>query len=76
METRLFFVRHAEPNYNNHNDLMRELSDKGMRDRKLVTAFLPDKEIDLAVSSPFNRAVEFVFCEEMQCGKIRMHDLY
>ena len=34
--TLLTFIRHAEPNYNNHNDKLRELSLKGMTDRKLV----------------------------------------
>ena len=38
--TKVYFVRHAESNYNNHNDALRELSSKGMEDRKLVTKFL------------------------------------
>lgn len=58
--TRVFFVRHAEPNYNNHNDLLRELSPKGMKDRTLVTDFLADKEIDAVLSSPYKRAVDTV----------------
>lgn len=32
--TTVFFVRHAEPNYKNHNDRLRELSPKGLRDKK------------------------------------------
>ncbi len=56
----IYFVRHAEPNYNNHEDAERELSEKGMEDRKRVTAFLCDKEIDLVVSSPFRRAVDTI----------------
>ena len=40
--TRVYFVRHAEPNYDNHDDALRELSPKGMEDRKLVTDFLAD----------------------------------
>ena len=58
--TRVFFVRHAEPNYNNHNDALRELSPQGMADRKLVTKFLSDKHIDVVISSPFKRAVDTV----------------
>ena len=27
--TNVYFVRHAEPNYENHNDLLRELTPKG-----------------------------------------------
>lgn len=58
--TRIYFVRHAEPNYNNHDDLTRELSEKGLRDRKLVTAFLKDKNIQVALSSPFKRAIDTI----------------
>lgn len=58
--TKVFYVRHAEPNYNNHNDAMRELSPKGIADRRLVTQFLTDKSIDIAVSSPFKRAISTI----------------
>lgn len=58
--TKIFYVRHAEPNYHNHDDATRELSPKGMLDRKLVTQFLLDKEIDIAVSSPFKRAIDTI----------------
>lgn len=58
--TRVYFVRHAEPNYDNHDDNLRELSPRGMEDRKLVTAFLSDKAIDVVLSSPFKRAVDTV----------------
>lgn len=30
--TTLYFIRHAEPNYNNYDDLTRELSPKGLED--------------------------------------------
>lgn len=58
--TTVYFVRHAEPNYNNHNDLFRELTDKGLEDRKLVTQFLIDKKIDKIFSSPYKRAFDTV----------------
>ena len=58
--THIYFVRHAEPNYSNHDDFSRELSEKGRADRKLVTAFLADKSIDVVLSSPFKRAVDTV----------------
>lgn len=58
--TRVFFVRHAEPNYENRDDMTRELSDKGLNDRKLVTSFLMDKEIDVILSSPCKRAIDTV----------------
>jgi len=58
--TNIYFVRHAEPNYKNHDDLTRELSPKGMRDRELVTEFLADKQVDVVLSSPYKRAVDTV----------------
>lgn len=58
--TVIYFVRHAEPNYNNHDDASRELTAKGLQDRKLVTEFLADKGIDVVLSSPYKRAVDTV----------------
>lgn len=58
--TTVYFVRHAEPNYDNHDDMTRELSEKGLRDRSLVTVFLQDKQIDAVLSSPFKRAMDTV----------------
>lgn len=58
--TTVYFIRHAEPNFNNHDDMSRELSDKGLRDRKLVTKFLSDKHIDVIVSSPYKRAIDTI----------------
>ncbi|MBQ9458731.1 MAG: histidine phosphatase family protein [Oscillospiraceae bacterium] len=58
--TTVYFVRHAEPNYENHDDAARELSEKGLRDRALVTAFLQSRKIDAVLSSPYKRAVDTV----------------
>lgn len=58
--TNVYFVRHAEPNYDNHDDMTRELSAKGLKDRTLVTEFLLDKQIDAVLSSPFKRAIDTV----------------
>lgn len=60
MKTIVYFVRHAEPNYHNHNDKTRELSAKGMQDRSLVTSFLEDKNVDIVLSSPYKRAIDTV----------------
>lgn len=49
--TTVYFVRHAEPNYKNHDDISRELSNKGLKDRRLVTDFLIDKQIDVVYPS-------------------------
>ena len=58
--TTVYFVRHAEPNYKNHDDMTRELTEKGLNDRKLVTEFLSDKAVDIVLSSPYKRAVDTV----------------
>ena len=58
--TTIFFVRHAEPNYMNHDELSRELTEKGLRDSKLVTRFLSDKGIDIVFSSPYKRAIDTI----------------
>ena len=58
--TVVYFVRHAECNYNNHDDPLRELTEKGLKDSKLVTQFLSDKEIDIAFSSPYRRAMDTI----------------
>ena len=58
--TKVYFVRHAEPNYNNRDDMSRELTAKGMADRELVTQFLSDKNINVVLSSPYKRAIDTV----------------
>lgn len=58
--TRIYFVRHAEPNYGNHDDRSRELSEKGMADRCLVKEYLSGVPVDAVVSSPYKRAVDTV----------------
>lgn len=45
--TILYFVRHAEPNYLNHDDRNRELSAKGLKDRELVSQYLSNKKVVL-----------------------------
>lgn len=58
--TKVYFVRHCEPNYNNRDDKSRELSAKGLVDRELVTQFLSDKNIEVVLSSPYKRAIDTV----------------
>ena len=60
MITTIYFVRHAESNYDTHDDALRELTKKGMTDRMLVTHYLSDKHIDIVLSSPYKRAVDTI----------------
>lgn len=74
--TQLYFVRHAHPLYRNHDDAGRELSPKGLEDRKLVTAFLLDKGINAVLSSPYARAVDTVrhFADTIRTPIIHMSE--
>ena len=58
--TTVYFVRHAQPNYDNHNDEERELTAKGLQDREKVTEFLSGRDISAVLSSPYKRAVQTV----------------
>lgn len=58
--TTVYFVRHAQPNHANHDDMSRELTEKGLADSKLVTKFLSDKNVDGAFSSPYKRSVDTI----------------
>ncbi len=78
--TTVYFVRHAKPNYNNHNDMLRELSSKGMEDRRLVTEFLADKHIDVVLSSPFpnmiNTCWQSAFSFNLHTEKTLLRSIY
>lgn len=39
--TTVYFVRHAEPNFQNHDDLTRELSARGLKDSTTINYFEP-----------------------------------
>ncbi|MCL2776336.1 MAG: histidine phosphatase family protein, partial [Oscillospiraceae bacterium] len=56
--TTIYFIRHAESDYSVRESRIRPLTEKGLADRKLVTAYLQDKNIDVVLSSPYKRAVD------------------
>lgn len=58
--TTIYFVRHAEPDFNIHDDFLRPLTDKGIKDSIKVTNYLMDKKIDVILSSPYIRAVNTI----------------
>lgn len=60
MTKTIYLVRHAEPNYNNHDDVTRELTAKGLQDCQLLVDFFNQKPIDKIISSPYKRAVETI----------------
>ncbi|MCL2216278.1 MAG: histidine phosphatase family protein [Defluviitaleaceae bacterium] len=61
--TTVYFIRHATPDRSSGkagNDAIFPLSEKGLADVPLVTAFLSDKKIDAVLSSPFKRSYDTV----------------
>jgi len=66
--TRLYFVRHAQPNYQNHDDKSRELTPKGWADRQRVAALLRDKDICAVYASDFKRAIDTVSALAQELG--------
>jgi len=58
--TNIYFIRHAESDKSVRDGRIRPLTEKGLADRTLATAFLRDKQIDAVLSSPFKRAVDTV----------------
>ncbi|MGT2833016.1 histidine phosphatase family protein [Streptococcus halotolerans] len=60
MKQTVYLVRHAEPNYNNHNDEDRELTPKGLQDCQLLLDYFNSITIDSIYSSPFKRAIQTI----------------
>lgn len=58
--TTVYFIRHAEPNYKNHDDFSRELTSKGLQDSKELVNLFSDILIDAVYSSPYKRAVDTI----------------
>jgi len=58
--TNIYFVRHCEPDFSIHEDLIRPLTQKGQEDSKKVEKVLKNKEIHAIYSSPYKRAIDTV----------------
>lgn len=56
----IYFVRHAESDIRVHDEFLRPLTEKGLRDSALITNYLKDKDISYIYSSPYIRAVDTV----------------
>ncbi|WP_238323117.1 histidine phosphatase family protein [Gorillibacterium massiliense] len=60
METILFFVRHAESAFVEGKERTRGLSIKGQNDAKAIKEVLRYEDIDVFISSPYERAIETI----------------
>lgn len=56
----IYFVRHAQPNFNNHDEVNRELSDKGLKDREKIVNFFSNIKIDKIYFSPYKRTIDTI----------------
>jgi len=56
MNTIVYFIRHAEPDYSVHDDMLRPLTEKGIKDAMKLPKFFATIKIDKVISSPFKRA--------------------
>ena len=58
--TRVYFVRHAQPDHDWKEDRTRPLTEEGKKDSAIVLEFLKDKKIDAFYCSPYKRSVDTI----------------
>lgn len=58
--TNVYFVRHAQPEYNWEEDRTRPLTKEGLGDIKKVTEIFTNFKIDLYLSSPYKRSIDTI----------------
>ncbi len=70
MSTVVYFVRHAQPDFTNHDDRTRGLTAKGLSDRQLVCEFFRQRSVDMVLSSPYRRAMDTVATLALEKGLV------
>ena len=58
--TKVFWVRHAQPDFGHVDDNTRPLTEEGKKDAKNVVETLKDKEIDVFYCSTYKRSVDTI----------------
>ena len=58
--TKIYFVRHAQPEHDWEDDRTRPLTKEGEKDSAIVFEFLKDKQIDVFYSSPYKRSMDTI----------------
>lgn len=58
--TRIYFVRHAQPEFAWKEDRTRPLTEEGKTDSKAVLEFLKDKNVDVFYCSPYKRSMDTI----------------
>ena len=67
--TKVYFVRHAQPDFAWEDDRTRPLTAEGKADSKVVVEFLKDKQIDVFYCSPYLRSVDTIADTALYYGK-------
>lgn len=58
--TRVYFVRHAQPEHDWKEDRTRPLTAEGKEDCKAVMEFFKDKSVDVFYCSPYQRSIDTI----------------
>lgn len=58
--TKIYFVRHAQPEHAWEDDRTRPLTGEGKKDSAIVLEFLKDKHVDAFYSSPYKRSIDTI----------------
>ncbi len=58
--TKVYFVRHAQPEHTWEDDRTRPLTEDGKRDSGIVLEFLKDKKIDVFYCGPYKRSMDTI----------------
>lgn len=67
--TKIYFVRHAQPEHAWEDDRTRPLTGEGKKDSAIVFEFLKDKHIDAFYSSPCKRSMDTIADSAVFFGK-------
>ncbi|MBQ4283497.1 MAG: nucleotidyltransferase family protein, partial [Lachnospira sp.] len=58
--TKIYFVRHAQPEHNWEDDRTRPLTAEGKEDSKVVLDFFKEKNVDAFYASPYERSIDTI----------------
>lgn len=67
--TKVFFVRHAQPEHNWVDDRTRPLTAEGKADSEMVSDFFRDREVDAFYCSPYRRSMDTILAAAACAGK-------
>ncbi len=67
--TKLYFVRHAQPDHSWKEDRTRPLTEEGKKDSAVVLEFFKDKKIDAFYCSPYKRSMDTIADSAAYFGK-------